>query len=48
MKENYDNNKEIKITRIFPSKHYMGSLLSLYHLYFSSAFAFISQEHGFY
>ena len=29
MKENYDNNKEFKITRFFPSKIYMCSLWSL-------------------
>ena len=35
MKENYDNNKEFKITIIFPSKIYMCFLLSLVSKYFT-------------
>ena len=46
MKENYDNNKEIKITRFFPSKIYMCSLSSL--VPSLVLFVFIPQKHGFY
>ena len=35
MNENYGNNKELKIARIFPSKIYMCSLLSLISIYFT-------------
>ena len=46
MKENYDSNKEIKITRFFPSKIYMCSLSSL--IPSLLLFVFIPQKHGFY